>query len=1663
MSRGDLNTSHVLGVKVGDGNVTVTEGYVQADVVLAGLSFPHKFHSFNTDAFDVIVGRDFSLKCPGLNWLSLKAPYRIRLEKDGKEVEVLLEEAEGHNVKVEVFSLAQVYVEGGLQQLGESLEDSARVHLFAPPHSTAHWHCSRRANSCWGYHWGLLGRQKLLIADPPKRYLKRTLIKVALEGARVMLVLPTFGQASHLRSPSPPQGKSGTQRKLGVPGVRVLDHMGRSSFGLTEENCGEVPGLGRRPAEDPPAPPARNSARHGGAGGTDESDAWTQQLLHKLAVSMVSQGEGASEVKFFILDGLANSVPLDELPESDTKWIMKRCKGHDMQEMYRRLPDRVNDQPLPVPLPTPARDLEDDDDPHPPPLDPDSEDDEDRVSLPCSTLESTVAYMSVEHDSLDYHEMIHELFQEVVEAELPTETEASAELTEEVLTMIGLTSLLEANAQAVPTRGTPISKKDMEEYIDSLLHQQRATQAEERHKMLKEKWKTAYWMEELELEEEDPTELCNVSLMLDSYRYEDILMHLDQAEKAREAPQEKTTLAQRALASNRRWLPRSVHPMQHAFACRDEYGKSNLKASVPFEDQVANLPAEVKQILIKHKEVFGELPKPGTVRKLISMDLELQEQHAHDHIKSRPYPTHKEGVEEIMRQVEECVAAGLCEEYTGTAYPRYCSPAFLVGKPGSTAKRLCVDYRKLNSKVKSRTGSLPFMEATVEAAASVRFKTKMDMRSGFWQVELTERASDLMAFITPNGRVFRWNVMPFGIANAPALFQELMNQVLSMVKRRPKVQELLTRGAVLEVHVDDVLLGTNTEEDHLTLLREFFATCMEQNVRVKLEKSEFMQEVMDYLGFTIGYGWWKPVEDKVRPLADFSIEGVKNKVEGVKRIRQFLGSCNFYRRHLKQFTFSSAILPDLIKKGKPWSWTPEHEAALQELKAKLTDSKLLGVPRPTGEFIFISDSSDVGGGGTLFQWQLLNPRQREHIDEQLRTTGVDKSSGALKHSYGSEHVLVPIGHWNWKWDSTRSNYPTYEQELLSGVLLLASQGRILGTNPIVWLCDQQPAQTFMQTLPPDAKQRLRRWWTFLSQWRLAIFHIPGIKNEMPDFLSRNCFDAMLGQKTEDMAKQAFQRMDEHLDLVVQEVPLELSWKTSDLLKEFKEILTDLAVNQSKLIDGVQWSRTTEGLYREDLKCVPETRLHGLLAWLHKLNGHPGPERTRWFFERHFFTAATQKEVMDKLRDLHTKCPCSLAKENTPTDRGSSWAHPIPSQVNSIVYVDFTEMPAFGGHNFALIITCGLSRFCKVIPLSKKCDGERVLKAFHEEWLQNFGCPKVVHSDRDVRLTSATNWWMAALTGFGVKVQFGTPYHRTKNSLCERQIKAFKAIMRILMSQSKSRNWLRQVPMAVWLLNNQVSSRTGLTPGEMFWGRPGWSLEMPTPDVPANPPVKSWLEEQQLIAKQARELLEHIRARETNRANKWRKEALYQVGDLVLVHHTRFPNWKRSTLSLPWFGPFPVLEVKRGSVVIRASPRFGGLVEVGFPQLKHYALEEDVPAESWEELADDMAVAMDDEEEDPNSDSESEEAPVIEMTPAEMQKQGFFEIQAVVKHQYRQGWRFLTVWKGYPLAEASWLPMSAFVLDNGRLNSVFSDYCAKAGLKDLLSKALAMAQRKAKAS
>ena len=197
------------------------------------------------------------------------------------------------------------------------------------------------------------------------------------------------------------------------------------------------------------------------------------------------------------------------------------------------------------------------------------------------------------------------------------------------------------------------------------------------------------------------------------------------------------------------------------------------------------------------------------------MDLKLKPEFVGHKIYRRPYPAPAEQAHEIERQIHECIDAGLVPKYKDGDYSQHRSPCFLVAKPGSTAKRLVVDYGELNKKTLNHSGSFSNMESTLEKIASCRYKTKMDKRSGFWQVDLMSNAQELLAFITSQRRVFKWKVMPFGEANAPAVFQELMDKMLSVLCRRPVVQQLISRGAQMETYIDDVCLGPVTQDDHL--------------------------------------------------------------------------------------------------------------------------------------------------------------------------------------------------------------------------------------------------------------------------------------------------------------------------------------------------------------------------------------------------------------------------------------------------------------------------------------------------------------------------------------------------------------------------------------------------------------------------------------------------------------------------------------------------------------------------------------------------------------------------------------------------------------------------------------------------------------------------------
>ena len=153
-----------------------------------------------------------------------------------------------------------------------------------------------------------------------------------------------------------------------------------------------------------------------------------------------------------------------------------------------------------------------------------------------------------------------------------------------------------------------------------------------------------------------------------------------------------------------------------------------------------NLDPRLKKLLLTYEELFGALLPPLSCKKIVQMDLKLRLELEKTRVRRRPYPAPQEQVEENQREIQECVDAGLLEEYKRGDYPHHCGSCFLVAKPESTALRLVVDDGVVIKKAQHHSGSILNMKNTLERIAKCRYKTKIDKRSGSWQVDLTAAA-----------------------------------------------------------------------------------------------------------------------------------------------------------------------------------------------------------------------------------------------------------------------------------------------------------------------------------------------------------------------------------------------------------------------------------------------------------------------------------------------------------------------------------------------------------------------------------------------------------------------------------------------------------------------------------------------------------------------------------------------------------------------------------------------------------------------------------------------------------------------------------------------------------------------------------------------------------
>ena len=311
--------------------------------------------------------------------------------------------------------------------------------------------------------------------------------------------------------------------------------------------------------------------------------------------------------------------------------------------------------------------------------------------------------------------------------------------------------------------------------------------------------------------------------------------------------------------------------------------------------------------------------------------------------KGKVYPLSREEREEVREFVKEQWRKG----YIRPSKSLQTAPVFFVGKKDGK-KRTVQDYQYLNEWTIKNNYPLPLISDVLENIGTKKLFTKMDLRWGYNNVRIKEGDEWKAAFMTPEG-LFEPTMMFFGLTNSPATFQAMMNELL---------RDLINTGKVV-VFIDDVIVGTETEEGHDELVAEVIKRLEENDLYVKLEKCKWKVREVDFLGVVIGLEGIKMEKKKVKGVLEWPT------LKCVKDVQKFLGLANYYRRFIEGFTTVARPLHDLVKKDKKWEWTEKEEKAFKELKERFTKEPVLAAPDIDKKMRMEVDALDYATGGVL--------------------------------------------------------------------------------------------------------------------------------------------------------------------------------------------------------------------------------------------------------------------------------------------------------------------------------------------------------------------------------------------------------------------------------------------------------------------------------------------------------------------------------------------------------------------------------------------------------------------------------------------------------------------------------------------------------------------------
>lgn len=378
---------------------------------------------------------------------------------------------------------------------------------------------------------------------------------------------------------------------------------------------------------------------------------------------------------------------------------------------------------------------------------------------------------------------------------------------------------------------------------------------------------------------------------------------------------------------------------------------SSVSSTSIFDGLVSHLAlsgrTKLLQVLHRYTALF-DLSQPSIIRTN-GVSHRIPTLPHHQPIQSYPYRRSPKELEIINEQVKEMLDNHIIRPSSSP----WSSPVVIIKKKDGTP-RFCVDYRRLNAITERDVYPLPRIDDIIDKLAGCQYFSTFDLKSGYWQLPIDENDKNKTAFVTSDG-LYEFNVMPFGLSNAPASFQRIMNSILGNL-----------RWDVTLVYLDDIIVYSKSFEQHLDHLDRVLGALHRANVKLNLKKCSFAHKQLDYLGFRITQAGIKPTTSNVRKTIDFPTPTT------AKEAYSFVQMAQFYRRFIKDFATIAAPLTAFKVKDAKFLWTPQCQQAFDTLKTQLSQYPLLAFYDGKSDLRLKinTDASNIGIGGVLQQTAL---------------------------------------------------------------------------------------------------------------------------------------------------------------------------------------------------------------------------------------------------------------------------------------------------------------------------------------------------------------------------------------------------------------------------------------------------------------------------------------------------------------------------------------------------------------------------------------------------------------------------------------------------------------------------------------------------------------------